>query len=106
MEINTSVSLLVSIGGIVASVAATLAIVKTKIARMEETLNAYEKRIEDIRETYSHYQADEAVKIALLESKQESHAKELAELRSDVKTIMNNVQDIKEAILTIQKGEK
>lgn len=106
MEINVSLSLLLSIGGIVASVAATLAIVKTKVARMEELLSAYDKRIEGLRDNYSRYQADEAVKIALLESNQEAHARELAELKDNIKVIMNNVQEIKEAILTVKKGEK
>ena len=106
MEINISLSLLLSIGGIVASVAATLAIVKTKVARMEQTLEAYEGRIDDLRDAHSRYQADEAVKIALLESNQETHAKELAELKSDIKIIMSNVQEIKEAIITVKKGDK
>lgn len=106
MEINISLSVLLSIGGIVASIAATLAIVKTKVAKMEDTLVEYEKRIDGIRDAHSRYQSDEAVKIALLESNQEAHARELAELKGDIKTIMNNVQEIKEAILTVKKGDK
>lgn len=104
MEINISVSLLLSIGGIVASVAATLAIVKTKVARMEETIGTFDKRIEEIRESHARYEASEAVKIALIEKNQEDHEKELADLKSDIKTIKDNVQDIKEAL--IKKGEK
>lgn len=106
MEINISLSLLLSIGGIVASVAATLAIVKTKVSRMEQVLESYEDRINELRDAHSRYQADEAVKIALLESNQETHAKELAELKSDIKIIMSNVQEIKEAIITVKKGDK
>ena len=106
MEINISLSLLLSIGGIVASVAATLAIVKTKVSRMEQVLETYEDRIDELRDAHSRYQADEAVKIALLESNQETHAKELAELKSDIKIIMSNVQEIKEAIITVKKGDK
>lgn len=105
MEINISLSLLLSIGGIVASVAAALAIVKTKVARMEQSLEAYENRLNDVRDANSRYQADEAVKIALLESNQEAHARELAELRGDIKTIMSTVQEIKEAIITVKKGD-
>lgn len=105
MEINTSVSLLITIGGIVASVASALAIVKTKVARLEEVLAANEKRIDDLKESQSRYQSDEAVKIALLESNQEAHGRELAEVKGDIKTIMSNVQEIKEAILTVKKGE-
>ena len=105
MEINISLSLLLSIGGIVASVASTLAIVKTKVAKMEDLVESYEGKIDDLRDAHARYQSDEAVKIALLESNQEAHARELAELKSDIKTIMNNVQEIKEAILTVKKGE-
>lgn len=106
MEINVSLSILLSIGGIVASVAATLAIVKTKVAQMEEVVQSYEGRIGELHERCTRYQTDEAVKIALLESNQEAHARELSELKSDIKTIMSNVQEIKEAILTVKKGDK
>lgn len=106
MEINISLSVLLSVGGIIASVAATFAIMKTKVARIEEMLNMYEKRIEEIRETSSRYQADETVRIALLERNQEAHAKELAELKGDIKVIMTNVQEIKEVVITVKKGDK
>ena len=101
MELNAS--LLVSIGGIVASVASAFAIVKTKVAQIETTLSVYDKKIEDLRDKYASNQSDEAVKIALLERNQEAHGKELAEVKSDIKTIMSNVQEIKEAL--VKKGE-
>lgn len=105
MELDFSLSLLLSIGGIVASVASSMAIVKTKVASMEELVDNQERRMETLRDNLNRYQSDENVKIALLESNQEAHAKELAELKSDIKTIMNNVQDIKEAVLKVKKGE-
>lgn len=105
MELDFSLSLLLSIGGIVASVASSMAIVKTKVASMEELVENQERRMETLRDNLNRYQSDENVKIALLESNQEAHAKELAELKSDIKTIMNNVQDIKEAVLKVKKGE-
>lgn len=98
-----SASLLLSIGGIIASVATAFAIVKTKVAQIETTLSSYDKKIEDLRDKYASNQSDEAVKIALLERNQEAHGKELAEVKSDIKTIMNNVQEIKEAL--VKKGE-
>lgn len=58
------------------------------------------------KEDLARYREDEKVRIALLESNQEAHAKELAEIKSDIKTTMVNVQEIKEAILTLKKGEK
>ena len=105
MELNISLSVLISVGGVVAAVASSIAIVKTKVAAMESLVNENENRISNLRDTVNRYQSDENVKIALLESNQENHSKELAELKSDIKTIMNNVQDIKEAVLKVKKGE-
>lgn len=93
MEINLSLSLLLSIGGIVASVASSLAIVKTKLSQMESSFDEKRKEIDMMN-----------VKIALLESNQEHHEKELAEMKSDIKTIMSNVQDIREAVIKTKKG--
>lgn len=64
------------------------------------------KIVETNKEDLSRYREDEKVRIALLESNQEAHARELAEIKSDIKTTMVNVQEIKEAILTLKKGEK
>lgn len=93
MEINLSLSLLLSIGGIVASVASSLAIAKTKLSQMESSFDEKRKEIDMMN-----------VKIALLESNQEHHEKELAEMKSDIKTIMSNVQDIREAVIKTKKG--
>lgn len=104
MELNVSLSVLISIGGVVAAVASSIAIVKTKISNIEKFVEAADKRIDSLRDGMNRYQSDENVKIALLEQNQEAHARELAELKSDIKTIMNNVQDIKEAVLKVKKG--
>lgn len=105
MELNISLSVLISIGGVVAAVASSIAIVKTKIKHIEDFVDSADKRIDKIRDDLNRYQSDENVKVALLEQNQEAHARELAELKSDIKTIMNNVQDIKEAVLKVKKGE-
>lgn len=64
------------------------------------------KIVENNKEDLNRYREDEKVRIALLESNQEAHARELSEIKSDIKTTMVNVQEIKEAILTLKKGEK
>lgn len=64
------------------------------------------KIVDTNKEDLNRYREDEKVRIALLESNQEAHARELAEIKSDIKTTMVNVQEIKEAILTLKKGEK
>lgn len=93
MEINLSLSLLLSIGGIVASVASALAIVKTKLSQMESLLEEKRKEIDMMN-----------VRIALLESNQEHHEKEMTEIKSDIKTIMSTVQDIREVVIKTKKG--
>ena len=93
MELNLSASLLLSIGGIVASVASSLAIVKTKLSQMESLLEEKRKEMDMMN-----------VKIALLESNQEHHEKEMAEIKSDIKTIMSTVQDIREVVIKTKKG--
>lgn len=104
MELSVNISILFSIGTMIVSIASAFAVVKTKVARMEEELNSYKKLVEELREELNHNREDERVRIALLESNQEAHAKELAEVKSDIKTIMGNVQEIKEAVIT--KGAK
>lgn len=106
MELNVSLSLLISLGGILVSTASAFAIVKTKVATLEEGFEMMKRLVETNKEELSRYREDEKVRIALLESNQEAHAKELAEIKSDIKTTMVNVQEIKEAILTLKKGEK
>jgi len=106
MELNVSLSLLISLGGILVSTASAFAIVKTKVTTLEEGFDMIKKIVETNKDDLSRYREDEKVRIALLESNQEAHARELAEIKSDIKTTMVNVQEIKEAILTLKKGEK
>lgn len=106
MELNVSLSLLISLGGILVSTASAFAIVKTKVTTLEEGFDMIKKIVETNKEDLNRYREDEKVRIALLESNQEAHARELAEIKSDIKTTMVNVQEIKEAILTLKKGEK
>ena len=105
MDINLSMSLLITIGGIIASVASAFAIVSNKVAVLEQEIEGYKRTVEQLKDELNRYREDEKVRIAILESNQEAHAKELAEIKSDIKTTMVNVQEIKEAILTIKKGE-
>lgn len=104
MELSVNISILFSIGTMIVSIASAFAVVKTKVARMEEELNSHKKLVEELRAELNHNREDERVRIALLESNQEAHARELAEVKTDIKTIMGNVQEIKEAVIT--KGAK
>lgn len=106
MNLELSLSLLITICGIIVSISSAFAIVKTKVSALESEQEANRHMVEMFKEEMNRYREDEKVRIALLESNQETHAKELAEIKSDIKTTMVNVQEIKEAILTLKKGEK
>ena len=101
MEIDLSLSLLISIGGIIASCASAFAIVRTKVTQMENLISALDKQVGEVVER----QSDSKIKLALLETNQANLEKEISEIKVDVKTTMKNVQEIKEAVITAKKGE-
>ena len=103
MELTLSTSLLISLGTLLTSAASAFAIVKTKVSILDKKIESYERIIDNLKEELQHYREDEKVRIAILESNQEAHAKELEEIKADVKTTMVVVQEIKEAV--IKKGE-
>ena len=105
MDIELSTSILITLGGLIASIASAFAIVKTKVAALEKELDGYKNMVEQLKDELQHYREDERVRIAVIESNQEAHAKELDEIKADIKTTMKDVQEIKEAVLTLKKGE-
>ena len=105
MDLTLSLSLIITIGGILVSVATAFAVVKTKVSTIEKELEEAQALILSLKEELNKYREDERVRIALLERNQAAHSEELAEIKSDIKTTMINVQEIKEAILTLKKGE-
>lgn len=105
MDLTISLSLLITIGGILVSVATAFAVVKTKVNSLSEQMEEDKKLTVSIKEELNRYREDERVRIALLERNQAAHSEELAEIKSDIKTTMVNVQEIKEAILKLKKGE-
>lgn len=106
MDLTLSLSMLITIGGILVSVTTAFAVVKTKVNALEGELNEAKAMATKLKDELDRYREDDRVRIALLEQNQASHAAELAEIKSDIKTTMKNVQEIKEAILTLKKGEK
>lgn len=103
MEFELSLSVLLSLGGVVASVASAVAIVKTKVSSLENDFEQTRKELKFLASELSNYQSEEAVKVALLESNQRNYDRELAEVKTDIKTIMANVQEIKEAVIKATK---
>lgn len=57
-----------------------------------------QKEIESLR-------TDTAVQMAILKSNQDNHDKLLADMKLDIKTILSDVQDVKEALIKVKKGE-
>lgn len=106
MSLELSISILLSLGGIVASVASSMAVVKTKVASMEKLLEEYHMKNDGLRDDLTRYKSDAAVKVALLESNQANHARELSDIKADIKTIMTDVQAVKEAVIKSKKGEE
>ena len=106
MDLTLSLSMAITIGGILVSVATAFAVVKTKVNAIEEELNEAKAMATKLKEELDRYREEDRVRIALLEQNQAAHSTELAEIKSDIKTTMKNVQEIKEAILTLKKGEK
>lgn len=103
MELTLSTSLLISIGTLLVSAASAFAIVKTKVSALERRVESHERLTAALEKDLQHYREDERVKIAILESNQEAQAKELDEIKADVKATRRDVQEIKEAV--IKKGE-
>lgn len=105
MQIDLNISLLITIGGMLTSVASAFAIVKTKVAVLEKEITSYKDTVARLKEELQHYREDERVRIAVIESNQETHARELDEIKTDIKATRKDVQEIKEAVLTLKKGE-
>lgn len=55
------------------------------------------------QEEMASYREDEKIRIALIEKNQENHLKEMEEIKSDLKTAVEGIQQIKEVL--IKKGE-
>lgn len=101
MDLTLSLSLCITIGGILVSVATAFAVVKTKVAALEQELEEVKLLVEKMKEE----KEEEKIRIAILERNQAAHTDELAEIKSDIKTTMKVVQEIKETLIAIKKGE-
>ena len=117
MNLDLNIPVLISLGGVVASLASAVAVSKVKTDDLNRHMDAHlqefvsarsklEKEIIDLREEYTSARSNEATKIALLEQNQVFHEKELQGIKADIKTIMNNVQEIKEAVIKVKKGNQ
>lgn len=101
MDLTLSLSLCITIGGILVSVATAFAVVKTKVNALEQELEEMRAVVEKLKED----REDEKIRVAILERNQAAHTDELAEIKSDIKTTMKVVQEIKETLITFKKGE-
>lgn len=101
MDLTLSLSLCITIGGILVSVATAFAVVKTKVNALEQELEEMRAMVEKLKED----REDEKIRVAILERNQAAHTDELAEIKSDIKTTMKVVQEIKETLIAFKKGE-
>lgn len=102
MDVTLSLSLLISLGGTVASIATAFAVVRTKVGSLEQEFEKLRKTVESQQEETASYREDEKIRIALIEKNQETYNKEFEEIRTTLKTAANDIQMIKEAL--IKKG--
>lgn len=103
MEITTSISMLITIGGIIVSIATAFAIVKTKVAHIELLINELSDEIRGVREEANRMYSEHGVKIAVLEKSQETQEKELEEMKADIKEVKS---DVKEVLVTLSEARK
>ena len=101
MDLTLSLSLCITIGGILVSVATAFAVVKTIVSTLEQEL----EEVKNLATRLKEEREDEKVRVAILERNQAVHTDELAEIKSDIKTTMKVVQEIKETLIAIKKGE-
>lgn len=111
-----TIPILISLGGVVASVASSLAVEKVRAETLGKKIDAHiqesaqnrmetDKNILDLRNEWHDMRTDNATRIALLEQDYKFHEQELQSIKTDIKSIMNNVQEIKEAVIKAEKGE-
>ncbi len=101
MDLTLSLSLCITIGGILVSVATAFAVVKTKVNALEQELEEMRALVDKLKED----RENEKIRVAILERNQAAHTDELAEIKSDIKTTMKVVQEIKETLIAFKKGE-
>lgn len=105
MEIDLTIglSLLITVGGMIASIASAFAITKTKVAQIEAQFDDYKTYYRELESDIQNYNESEKVRIAVLENKQAILAEQVAEIKSDIKTTMTDVQEIKTIVLALRK---
>lgn len=102
MDTTLSISLLISLGGTVASIATAFAVVRTKVNSLEQEFEKLRQTAILQQEEMASYREDEKIRIALIERNQETHNKEFEEIKTTLKTAADDIQTIKEAL--IKKG--
>lgn len=102
MDTTLSISLLISIGGIIASIATAFAVVKTKVNDLVNEFESLKESMRLLQEEVVQEREDEKIRIAIIERNQETHNKEFEEIKLTLKTAADNIQTVKEAL--IKKG--
>lgn len=88
------IELVISLITTAVSITSAFVIVKTKVAHIEEELKAVRDKADALDDEIDRYREDEKVRMAVVEATQAAHAKELAELKQDIKTLMGSVSEL------------
>lgn len=102
MDTTLSISLLISVGGIIASIATAFAVVKTKVNDLVTEFEGLKESMRVLQEEVVQEREDAKIRIAIIERNQETHNKEFEEIKLTLKTAADNIQTVKEAL--IKKG--
>ena len=101
---NLDVSIALTIGGMIVSITAAFVIVRSRVNVLESEIRRLNETLKELQKDLTKYRDDERLIVKELQVKTQSHDTMLSEIKDDIKTTMNNVQEIKEAVLTLQKG--
>ena len=99
---NLDVSIALTIGGMIVSITAAFVIVRSKVNVLENEIKRNET-LKELQRDLTKYREDERLVVKELQVKTQSHDSMLTKIKGDIKTTMENVQTIKEAVLKLQK---
>lgn len=92
------IELVISLITTAVSITSAFVIVKTKVAHIEEEMKGLREKADSLDDEIDRYREDEKVRMAVVEATQAAHAKELAELKQDIKTLTTSVNTLSAGI--------
>lgn len=92
------IELVISLITTAVSITSAFVIVKTKVTHIEDEMKDLRQKTDALDDEIDRYREDEKVRMAVVEATQAAHAKELAELKQDIKSLMSSVQELSSSV--------